>query len=190
MRTFFAMGAVRIEGRMRSERFPLAPMSADPHTAPLLLVRFRGDEIVERFLCAVAALDAERAAALVSEDFVGTAAPGTLHPRRERIYEGPEGAREWVAELGERFGGAPTIERRIRARGDTILAVGTYSSVTVGAARSTPLPTPEAPEPFAWVFRTHEEEISSAQMYRDVDQVLEAVGTLRGFRGRASDAAA
>jgi ketosteroid isomerase-like protein len=128
------------------------------------------EDRARRFLERLAALDADGAAALVSDDFEGVAVAQLPLSGERRIYRGRAGLRDWVAETAERWGEFKVERLRFREYGGTLLVVGENRM----RGQRSPFGLAEQRRTLVTVFRFDGDLIKSVHAYARYDDALSA----------------
>lgn len=126
------------------------------------------EDRARRFLERLAALDADGAAVLVSDDYEGVAVAQLPLSGERRIYRGRAGLRDWVAETAERWGEFRFERLRFREYGGALLVVGENR---MGGQRS-PFGLAEQTRTFVTVFRFDGDLIKSVHAYGRYEDAL------------------
>jgi ketosteroid isomerase-like protein len=127
-------------------------------------------QVVERFFEALSRLDADGAAALVTDDYEGVAVDELPLSGSEPVYTGPDGIRAWVNEVASQWSSFEVRAARIRRHGDVLVAIGVYEAHGEGG----PFGALDQRLPFVSVFKFREDRISMIHGYARYEDAIRA----------------
>ncbi len=130
------------------------------------------EQLVVRFFDALARLDADAAAELVSDDYEGYAADEIETHGEHGIYRGRDGIRAWIGEIRANWQGFKTSVARMRTYGDVIVVNGVYEVEMPG----NPIGQIVQQRPVVSVVRVHDGLISSIHAYTQYADAARAEG--------------
>ena len=128
----------------------------------------------QRFFAAISDCDADRAVALIAEDFELNAVPGLSLRTSERVYRGREGVFE-LAEFVRSNPARPRIARMsVRRYGDAAVVVGLYEPTRTVDHEGLALSLIERQYPFVAVVRARDSRLASVDVFRRIEDGMAA----------------
>ena len=127
-------------------------------------------DLIERFFAALAAFDADAAAAMVTEDYEGIAVDELPLRGSQPTFSGRAGIRAWIAEIASSWTDFEIKVARIRRHGDLSIAMGVYEAHGQGG----PFGPLDQRLPFVAVVKTRGDRICMIHTYARYEDAVRA----------------